>query len=229
MTHEIYPTRWPVEHPDRIQLYSIATPNGQKVGIMLEELGVPYEGHKVHIGQNDQFDEGYLKINPNNKIPTLIDPEGPTGEPIAIMETGAILMYLAQKFQRFIPDDPALHWETVQWVFFQMASVGPMFGQFGHFHKFARDKTQDDYGVTRYTNEAKRLLNVLNTRLEGRTFLVGETFTIADMATVPWINALDFYDGKSVLDYDSFTHIQPWIDRCMARPGVQRGVQVLPF
>lgn len=229
MSTVVYPSKFPAQHPDRIQLYSLATPNGQKVGVMLEELGLPYEAHKIDIMNGDQFDEEYKQINPNSKIPTLIDPDGPGGKPIAIMESGAILMYLARKTSKLLPSDPILEWETIQWLFFQMASVGPMFGQFGHFYKFARDKTTDDYGVNRYTQEAKRLLGVLNTRLQDRQYLVGDQFTIADIATFPWVNALDFYQGKDHLEYSSFSAVQPWVDRCMDRPAVQKGIKVCGF
>lgn len=221
-----FPEKWPVQHPNRIQLYSLATPNGQKIGVALEELELPYEAHRVDILAGDQFDEGYKRLNPNSKIPTLVDPDGPGGKPLVVMESGAILLYLADKTGRLIPSDPARRWEVIQWVFFQMANVGPMFGQFGHFYKYARDKTSDDYALNRYANETKRLLGVLNTRLEGRTFLVDDTFTIADIAIFPWVNGLDFYEGKDFLDYNSFRNVQPWVERCMARPAVQRGVEV---
>ncbi len=229
MTASLFPSRFPPQHPDRLQLYSLATPNGQKAGIMLEEIALPYEAHKIDIMAGDQFDEEYKQINPNSKIPSIIDPDGPGGQPIRMMESGAILMYLAKKTGKLLPTDPMLEWETIQWLFFQMASIGPFFGQFGHFYKFARGKTTDDYGLNRYTQEAKRLLGVLNDRLTDRQYLVGEQFTIADIATFPWVNALDFYEGKDHLDYASFAAIQPWVDRCMERPAVQRGIKVCSF
>ncbi len=229
MTAVIYPSKFPVQHPDRIQLYSLATPNGQKVGVALEELELPYEAHKINIGDGDQFDEEYKQLNPNSKIPSIIDPHGPGDQPIAMMESGAILLYLAKKTGKLIPDRLDLEWEMMQWLFFQMASVGPFLGQFGHFYKFARDKTTDDYGLNRYTQEAKRLLGVLNTQLKDRQYLVGDEYTIADIATFPWVNALDFYQGKEYLEYASFEFIQPWVDRCMARPAVQRGIKVCGF
>lgn len=229
MTSNVFPSRWPPQNPNQIQLYSLATPNGQKVGVMLEELEIPYEPHKIDISAGDQFDKEYKQINPNSKIPSLIDPNGPEGKPIVLMESGAILLYLARKTNKFLPSNSLLEWETIQWLFFQMASVGPMFGQFGHFYKFARDKTKDDYSLNRYTNETKRLLGVLNERLEGRQYLVGDQYTIADIATFPWINALDFYEGKEHLEYDSFGNIQAWINRCMERSAVQRGIKVCGF
>ncbi len=222
----VFPKRWPPQHPDRIQLYSLATPNGQKVGIALEELGLPYEPHRINIFENDQFDEDYIRINPNSKIPTIIDPEGPKGEPFALMESGAILLYLAEKTGKLLPNDAAEKWETIQWVFFQMASVGPFFGQFGHFFKFARDKTSDTYALQRYTNETKRLLRVLESRLEGREYLVGDALTVADIATVPWIKALDFYGGKEQLSTSELTNVPAWVDRCWSRPAFQRGIKV---
>lgn len=225
MTDSPFPKRWAPAHPDRLQLYSLATPNGQKAGIMLEELEVPYEAHRINILEGEQFDPEYVEINPNSKIPTLIDPDGPGGQPIAIMESGAILWHLANKFDRFLPKDETGRLETLQWLFFQVGHVGPMFGQFGHFFKFAKDKT-DDYGEKRYGDEVKRLLGVLDGRLEGRDFLLGDELTIADIATVPWVNALDFYEGKEFVEYGKFTRVHAWIDRFMARPGVQRGVKV---
>ncbi|MCH9680282.1 MAG: glutathione S-transferase N-terminal domain-containing protein [Deltaproteobacteria bacterium] len=222
------PTRWPAQHPDRIQLYSLATPNGQKAGVVLEELGLPYEAHKIDIMAGDQFDPEYVAINPNSKIPAIIDPNGPGGQPIALMESASILLYLSEKAGGAL--NPAEHrWETLQWLFFQMASVGPFFGQFGHFFKFAKDKTTDSYGVERYTKEAKRLLGVLDARLADRTYLVGEQFTLADIATFPWVKALDFYEGKPALDYDSFTNVEPWVQRCLDREAVQRGLAVCSF
>lgn len=228
MTTDAFPSRWAPQHPDRIQLYSVATPNGQKPAIALEELGLPYEAHRVNIMENDQFDPGFVKINPNSKIPAIIDPDGPGGEPISIMESGAILLYLADKAGKLISADPRLRQETIQWLFFQMASVGPMFGQYGHFAKFAKGKT-DTYSEERYGKETKRLLEVLDKRLEGREYLVGSELSIADIATVPWINALDFYEVKADVDYASFTNVSAWVDRVMAREAVQRGVAVNGF
>ena len=223
----IFPSRWPVQHPDRIQLYSVATPNGQKIGIALEEMGLPFEGHKINIMKGDQFDPEYIKINPNSKIPTIVDPNGPDGEPIAIMESGAILFYLANKTNKLIPSDPRGQSEVLQWLFFQMASVGPMFGQFGHFYKFAKGKT-DTYGEERYGKETTRLLGVLDSRLQGRDWIAGD-FSIADIALVPWLNALDFYEGKDFVGWDAFKNLHSWVDRFNDRPAVQSGQQVLGF
>lgn len=221
-----WPKRWMPEHPERIQLYSMPTPNGRKASIVLEELGLAYEPHRIDIGNGDQFDPDYLKINPNGKIPAIIDPDGPDREPLAIMESGAILVYLAEKTGRLLSSDPRLKSETLQWLFFQVGHVGPMFGQFGHFFKFAREKTSDDYALNRYSGEAKRLLGVLDARLKGREVLVGDQYSIADIATFPWVLGLDFYEGKEQLDYQAFSHVESWVQRCLARPATQRGLNV---
>lgn len=222
----LFPKRWPPQHPGRIQLYSFGTPNGRKVSIALEEMELPYEAHRIDILVGDQLDEDYVRINPNSKIPTIVDPSGPSGEPIAIMESGAILLYLAEKTGKLLPAEPALRWEAIQWLFFQMASVGPYFGQFGHFFKFARDKTSDEYALERYANETKRLLGVLDRRLEGREFLVGGALTVADVATVPWIKGLEFYGSEERLELARFTNVLAWVERCWSRPAFQRGIHV---
>lgn len=223
----IFPSRWPPEHADRIQLYSVATPNGQKIGIALEEIGLPYEAHRIDIGAGDQFDPEFVAINPNSKIPALIDPDGPGGEPHRVFESGAILWYLAHKGGALLPSTAAGRSAVLQWLFFQVGSVGPMFGQFGHFYKFAADKT-DGYGAQRYAGEVRRLLGVLDSRLQERDWLV-DSYSIADIATVPWIQALDFYEGKDEVGYGRFTRVHDWVERFAARPAVQRGVQVTPF
>jgi GST-like protein len=227
MTTDALPSRWNAEHPDRIQLFSLATPNGQKAGIALEELGLDYEAHRIDIMGGDQFDPEYVAINPNSKIPSIIDPDGPNGGPLAIMESGAILLYLAEKTGKLLPDDPYWRSKAIQWTFFQAGSVGPMFGQFGHFFKFAKGKT-DTYGEERYGKEVTRLLGVLDAALADRDWLANE-FSIADIMIVPWINALDFYEGKDFVGYDDFDHVKDWVERFNARPAVQRGVQVCGF
>jgi len=221
-----FPSRWPAANLDIIQLYTLPTPNGQKVSIMLEEIGLPYEAHKIDIMAGDQFDDEYLLINPNNKIPAIIDPNGPDGARIAFMEAGAILMYLAEKTGKLLPSDPAKKWETLQWLFFQTGHVGPMFGQFGHFYKYAVGKTTDNYGTERYTDEAKRILGVLNKRLDGKKWIMGDEFTIADIAIAPWIKGLDWYEGHDVLETDSFVNVTAYRDRFYDRPSVQRGAVV---
>jgi len=220
----LFPRRYPVEHPDRLQLYALGTPNGLKATIALEELELPYEAHRVDIMQDWQFDEDYKAINPNSKIPTLIDPQGPDGQPLALMESGAILIHLARKAGRLLPTDPRGELETLQWMFFQVGHVGPMFGQFGHFYKFAKGRT-DAYGEQRYGKEVTRLLGVLDARLADRPWLAGD-FTIADIMTVPWVGSLDFYEGKEFVGYDQFDHVQRWVEAFLARSGVQRGMAV---
>ena len=220
-----FPARYPPRYPDRIQLYSMPTPNGQKLGIALEEMELPYEPHRVDIVAGDQHHPEYLRINPNGKIPSILDPHGPGGHPIAMMESGAILIYLAEKSGRLLSPNAVERLETIQWLFFQMAHIGPMFGQFGHFYKYAKGKT-DDYGEKRYGTEVTRLLGVLNERLNGRSFLIGEALSIADVATVPWINGLDFYEGKEYVEYDRFENVIAWVARCTARPAFQRGAVV---
>ena len=213
-----------------IQLYSLATPNGQKVSIALEEMGLPYEAHTVKIGKGEQFTPEFIRINPNSKIPAIVDPLGPDGESISIMESGAILLYLAEKSGKFLSTDPRLRLETMQWLFFQMAGVGPMFGQFGHFFKYAKDKCDHPYPLERYKTESRRLLGVLNTRLEGRDFLVGKEYSIADMATAPWVGALDWgYGAKNVLELEQFSNVMKWYERCFSRPKTIAGSKVCPI
>ena len=219
--------RWPAQHPDRIQLYSLNTPNGVKVSIMLEESGLPYEPHLVDIMKDESHTPEFLSLNPNGKIPAIIDPDGPGGKPLGLFESGAILLYLADKTGKFIPTEPAQRWETIQWVFFQMAAIGPMFGQVGYFNKFAGKEIADKRPLDRYVAESKRLLGVLDTRLEGRTWLMGDDYTIADIATLGWVrNLITFYEARELVEYDSFTHVAGWLDRALARPAVQRGLQI---
>jgi GSH-dependent disulfide-bond oxidoreductase len=217
--------RWPPQHPERLQLYSLPTPNGIKVGVALEELGLPYEAHRVEFGAKDQLTPEFLSLNPNNKIPAILDPDGPGGRPIALFESGAILMYLAEKTGRLLPADPALRWQAVQWLMFQMGGVGPMFGQLGWFHKFDGRHIEDKRGHERYRAEAARLLNVLEGQMQGRDWIAGE-FSVADIALVPWLNGLDFYGVKSILGWDRLRAVPAWVERFMARPAVQRGVMI---
>ena len=220
-------TRWPAAHPDRIQLYSLNTPNGVKVSIMLEETGLPYEPHLVDIMKGDNRTAEFLSLNPNGKIPAIIDPDGPGGKPIGLFESGAILLYLADKTGKFISADPAQRWETIQWVFFQMAAIGPMFGQVGHFHKFAGKEIADKRPLERYVVESKRLLDILDKRLEGRTWLMGDNYTIADISTLGWVrNLITFYEARDLVEYDSFTHVVAWLERALARPAVKRGLEI---
>jgi GSH-dependent disulfide-bond oxidoreductase len=222
-----FPSRWPPSSPDRLQLYSLATPNGQKIGIALEEMALEYDAHLIDIGNDDQFDDDYLKLSPNGKIPTLSDPHGPDGEQVLLMETGAILMYLADKTGKFLPTKTSARQQVIQWLFFQVAHVGPMFGQFGHFFKFARDKTQDPYALNRYLLESRRLLDVLDERLEEHEFIAGDTYSIADIATAPWVDVLDgFYAAGEALKLDEFEHLDRWRQAVVSRPAYQRGRKV---
>ncbi|QND51768.1 glutathione S-transferase [Phyllobacterium sp. 628] len=219
--------RWPAQHPDRLQLYSLPTPNGVKVSIMLEELGLPYEVHLVDIGKNESWTPEFLSLNPNGKIPAIIDPDGPGGKPLPLFESGAILLYLAEKTGKFLPADPALRYQTIQWVFFQMAAIGPMFGQVGFFHKFAGREYEDKRPLQRYANESKRLLGVLETQLEGRQWIMGDEYTIADIATLGWVrNLVGFYGAGDLVDYASLKNVPVWLERCLARPAVQRGLDI---
>jgi GST-like protein len=220
-------TRWPARHPDRIQLYSWPTPNGVKVSIALEELGLSYEPHPIEIGKNETWGPEFLSLNPNGKIPAMIDPDGPGGKPLGLFESGAILLYLAEKTGRLLPSDPAARYETIAWVFFQMAGVGPMFGQVGFFHKFAGSEYEDKRPRDRYAAESKRLLGVLETRLAGRDWIMGSDYTIADISLLGWVrNLVGFYDAGALVDYDSLNNVPAWLERGLARPAVQRGLDI---
>ena len=220
--------KWPAQHPDRIQLYSLPTPNGVKVSIMLEETGLPYEPHLVSFENNDQKTAEFLSLNPNGKIPAILDPNGPGGKPLPLFESGAILIYLADKCGLFLPQDPAGRYETIQWLMFQMGGVGPMFGQVGFFHKFAGKEYADKRPLQRYVTESIRLLAVLNLRLEAREWLMGENYTIADMATFPWIsNLIGFYDASDLVGIADFPHVTRALRSFVQRPAVIRG-SVIP-
>ncbi|MET0526924.1 MAG: glutathione S-transferase N-terminal domain-containing protein [Microvirga sp.] len=219
--------RWPASHPDRIQLYSLPTPNGVKASIMLEETGLPYEPHTINIGQNETWTPEFLALNPNGKIPAIIDPDGPGGKPLALFESGAILLYLAEKTGKFLPKDPVQRYETIQWVFFQMAAVGPMFGQLGFFHKFAGREIEDKRPLERYRAESKRLLGVLETRLDGRQWIMGDEYTIADISLLGWVrNLIGFYGAGELVEYDTLKNVPAWLERGLARPAVQRGLEI---
>ncbi|HWW11854.1 MAG TPA: glutathione S-transferase N-terminal domain-containing protein [Brevundimonas sp.] len=219
-------TRWPAQHPDRLQLYSLNTPNGVKVSIMLEEIGLPYEAHLVDITKNETWGPEFLSLNPNGKIPAIIDPDGPGWKPLALFESGAILVYLAEKTGKLIPSDPAARYETLQWVMFQMAAIGPMFGQVGFFNKFAGKAFEDKRPLERYVGEAKRLLGVLETRLEGRDWIMGD-YSIADVATLGWVrNLIGFYEAGDLVEFDKLKNVPAWLERGLARPAVQRGLEI---
>ena len=219
--------RWPARHPERLQLYSLTTPNGVKVSIALEELGLPYEPHLVDIGQNESHTPEFLALNPNGKIPAIIDPDGPGGRPLGLFESGAILVYLAEKTGRLMPRDAARRYETLQWVFFQMASIGPMFGQLGYFYKFAGREIADRRPLERYRDESRRLLGVLERRLQGRQWIMEDEYTIADIAHLGWVrNLIGFYGARELVEFDSLRNVPAWLERGLARPAVQRGLEI---
>jgi GST-like protein len=219
--------RWPAQHPDRLQLYSLPTPNGVKVSIMLEEIGLAYEPHLIDIMKNESATAEFLALNPNGKIPAIIDPDGPGGRPIGLFESGAILLYLAEKTGKLLPADPAQRYETIAWVFFQMASVGPIFGQVGYFHKFAGKDIEDKRPLNRYRDESKRLLGVLETRLAGREWIMGNPYTIADISLFGWVrNLIGFYGARDLVEFDALKYVPAWLERCLARPAVLRGLEI---
>jgi GST-like protein len=219
--------RWPAQHPDRIQLYSLPTPNGVKVSIALEELGLPYEPHTIDIGKNESWTPEVLALNPNGKIPAIIDPDGPGGKPLGLFESGAILLYLSDKTGKLVPADAARRYETIQWVFFQMAFIGPMFGQLGFFHKFAGKDYEDKRPRDRYVAESKRLLAVLDRRLSDRAWIMGDDYSIADIATFPWVNNLvGFYGAGDLVGIGEFEHVTRAAQAFAARPAVVRGLGI---
>ena len=219
--------KWPAQHPERLQLYSLPTPNGVKVSILLEELGLPYEVHLVNFGTNDQFTPEFLSLNPNNKIPAILDPHGPGGQPLPLFETGAILIYLAEKTGQFIPTDAAARYQTLQWLMWQMGGVGPMFGQLGFFHKFAGKEYEDKRPRDRYVAESKRLLGVLDKHLEGRDWIMGAEYTIADIAVFPWVrNLVGFYEAGDLVGFADFKNVARVLAAFVARPAVVRGLNI---
>jgi len=219
--------KWPARHPDRLQLYSLSTPNGVKVSIMLEETGLPYEPHLVSFDSNDQTSPEFLSLNPNNKIPAIIDPDGPDRKPLALFESGAILIYLAEKTGQFMPQDSAGRYQTIQWLMFQMGGIGPMFGQLGFFTKFAGKDYDDKRPQERYAAESKRLLGVLDRQLADRTWIMGDAYTIADIATFPAVrNLIGFYGAGDLVGISDFPHVLRALDRFVARPAVARGLDI---
>jgi GST-like protein len=221
--------KWPAQHPDRLQLYSLPTPNGVKVSIFLEETGLPYEVHRVSFDSSDQLSPEFLSLNPNNKIPAIIDPNGPGGKALPLFESGAILIYLAEKTGQLMSNDPALRYQTIQWLMFQMGGVGPFFGQVGFFHKFAGKDYEDKRPRDRYAAESKRLLAVLDRQLADRAWIVGNDYSIADIATFPWVNNLvGFYGARELVEFDRFAHVERALQAFLARPAVQRGLNIPP-
>jgi len=219
--------RWPPQHPDRLQLYSLPTPNGVKVSIMLEEIALPYEPHLVDFSKDDQKTPEFLSLNPNGKIPAIIDPNGPGGKPLPLFESGAILQYLAEKTGKLLPQDEARRWQTIQWVHFQMGGIGPMFGQVGFFHKFAGKDFEDKRPLRRYVDEAKRLLAVMERHLAGRQWFMDDDYTIADISMFGWVrNLIGFYGAREIVEFDTLHHVPAWLERGLARPAVQRGLNI---
>jgi GST-like protein len=219
--------KWPARHPDRIQLYSLPTPNGVKASIMLEETGLPYEPHKVSFETGDQMSPAFLSLNPNNKIPAILDPDGPGGKPLPLFESGAILIYLAEKSGRLLPSDPAARYGVIQWLMFQMGGIGPMFGQLGFFHKFAGREYEDKRPRDRYVAESKRLLGVLEGQLGRHQWIAGDEYSIADIATFPWVrNLVGFYDAGEIVGIQDYPRVTAALERFLARPAVQKGLTI---
>ncbi len=220
--------RWPAKDPDRIQLYSLPTPNGVKASIMLEETGLPYEAHLVDFNTQDQMTPEFLSLNPNNKIPAIIDPNGPDGKPLPLWESGAILIYLAEKTGLFLSQDPAKRYETIQWLMFQMGGLGPMFGQLGFFNVFAGKEIEDPRPKERYANESARILRVLDQQLEGNEWVTGE-YSIADIAIAPWLrNIIGFYDAADLVGWGDLKNVPAYLERFLERPAVKTGLVTPP-
>ncbi len=219
--------KWPARHPDRIQLYSLPTPNGVKVSIALEEMGLAYEAHRVAFDANDQMSPAFLSLNPNNKIPAILDPQGPGGKPLALFESGAILVYLAGKTGLLMPTDVAGRYETLQWLMFQMGGIGPMFGQLGFFHRFAGKEFEDKRPRDRYVAESRRLLAVLDQQLADRDWVMGREYTIADIAIFPWVrNLIGFYEAGDLVGFEDFSNVARVLKAFVARPAVARGLLI---
>jgi GST-like protein len=219
--------KWPATKPDVLQLYSLPTPNGVKVSIMLEEIGLPYEVHRVAFDTNDQMTPEFLSLSPNNKIPAILDPNGPDGKPFALFESGAILVYLSGKTGKLMPKNDTGRYEALQWVMFQMGGIGPMFGQLGFFHKFAGKAYEDKRPRDRYVAESKRLLGVLDKHLAGKKWILGNEYSIADIATFPWIrNLVGFYEAGDLVGFDDFTNVKRVLAEFVKRPAVQRGLLI---
>ena len=217
--------KWPAQHPERLQLYSLPTPNGVKASIMLEETGLPYEAHVVSFDSDDQLSSEFLSLNPNNKIPAILDPNGPGDQPLALFESGAILIYLAEKTGQLLPQDPATRYETLQWLMWQMGGIGPMFGQLGFFHKFAGKDYPEKRPRDRYVAESQRLLGVLDKRLQGRAWIMGDAYSIADIATFPWVrNLVGFHEAGELVEFERFSNVQRVLHAFVERPAVIKGL-----
>jgi GSH-dependent disulfide-bond oxidoreductase len=219
--------RWPARHPERLQLYSLPTPNGVKASIMLEEIGLPYEVHLIDFNKGDQRTPEFLALNPNGKIPAILDPDGPGGKPLGLFESGAILQYLAEKTGKLLPADAARRYQTIEWLHFQMGGIGPMFGQLGFFNKFAGREYEDKRPLQRYVAESKRLLGVLEGHLAGRQWIMDDDYTIADVSMLGWVrNLIGFYEARDLVEFDSLKDVPAWLERGLARPAVQRGLNI---
>ncbi|MCA1456092.1 glutathione S-transferase N-terminal domain-containing protein [Bradyrhizobium sp. BRP22] len=219
--------RWPAKYPDRLQLYSLPTPNGVKVSIMLEEIGLSYEVHLVDFNKGDQHTPEFLSLNPNGKIPAILDPNGPDGQPLPLFESGAILQYLAEKTGKLLPSNAARRYTTIQWVHFQIGGIGPMFGQLGFFNKFAGREYEDKRPLQRYVDESKRLLGVMETHLAGREWIMDDEYTIADISMLGWVrNLIGFYEARELVEFDSLQEVPAWLERGLARHAVQRGLNI---
>ncbi|MGY8872561.1 MAG: glutathione S-transferase N-terminal domain-containing protein [Pseudomonadales bacterium] len=227
LSHFAITAKWPAHYPERLQLYSLPTPNGVKVSIMLEEIGEPYEAHRVNFSSNDQNSPEFLSLNPNNKIPAIIDPNGPSDKPLALFESVAILIYLADKSGQLMPDNPHERAEAMQWLMFQVGGIGPMFGQVGFFNKFAGKDFEDKRPRDRYISESRRLLGVLNQRLADNVWMLGDEYSIVDIATFPWIrNLVSFYDTGDLVGINDFVHVKRALAAFLERPAVQRGLLI---
>jgi GSH-dependent disulfide-bond oxidoreductase len=219
--------KWPARHSEWLQLYSLPTPNGVKVSIMLEETGLRYEPHRVDFDNNEQKSPEFLSLSPYGKIPAIIDPDGPDGQPLPLFESGAILIYLAEKTGQLLPRQPAARYQCIQWLMFQMGGVGPMFGQVGFFHKFAGKDYEDKRPRDRYVAESRRLLGVLDARLAPRPWLCGDDYSIADIAVFPWVrNLIGFYGAGELVGIADFAHVRRALESFLARPAVARGLAI---
>lgn len=219
--------KWPARFPERLQLYSMPTPNGVKASIMLEETGLPYEPHRVSFDAREQLSPEFLSLNPNNKIPAILDPDGPGGKPLPLFESGAILIYLAEKTGRLLPRDPPARYLTLQWLMFQVGGVGPMFGQLGFFNKFAGKDYEDKRPRDRYVAESRRLLAVLDRQLAKHAWIAGDEYSIADIATFPWVrNLVGYYEAGELVGMADFSHLTRALERFLARPAVSRGLEI---
>jgi len=227
VSHHTIFTRWPAKYPEILQLYSLPTPNGVKVSIMLEEIGLPYEAHRIDIMANESHDPAFLALNPNGKIPAIYDPNGPNGEALTLFESGAILIYLAEKTGKLLSTKPDVRYETIQWLMWQMSSIGPMFGQVGFFNKFAGKDYEDKRPLHRYVNESIRLLNLLNTHLSTREWIISDGYSIADISVLGWVrNLIGFYQAHELVHFDQYTHVQRWLNQGLSRPAVISGLEI---